>query len=99
MTEMPTPELPAGPFPCTECQAGIMRLRFVTYFTWLAEEPIMVPDFPAWICDVCGRRQYDEKSMSRLSMLLNPDAGKPTARRSAARRRPARPSSHPSAQS
>ena len=53
-----------------------MRLRFITYFTWLSEELIMVPNFPAWICDVCGRREYDEKSISWLTMLLNPDAGK-----------------------
>src|SRR5512144_1426661 len=23
------------PFPCTECQAGVMHLHFLTYFTWL----------------------------------------------------------------
>ncbi len=100
MGETPVPEQPTTPYPCTECQAGIMHLRFVTYFTWLAEEPIMVPNFPAWICDVCGRREYDEKSLSWLTMLLNPDAGKPTVRKAMTRRRPTRPpASHPSAQS
>ncbi|MBI1856039.1 MAG: YgiT-type zinc finger protein [Chloroflexi bacterium] len=49
----------AEPFQCAECQAGMMRLRFITYFTWLGEELITVPNFPAWICDVCGRREYD----------------------------------------
>jgi YgiT-type zinc finger domain-containing protein len=67
---------PSGPFPCDECQAGMMHLRFITYFTWLADELVLVPNFPAWICDVCGRREYDERSISWLSMLLNPDAGK-----------------------
>ncbi len=100
MGETPVPEQPTTPYPCTECQAGIMHLRFVTYFTWLAEEPIMVPNFPAWICDVCGRREYDEKSLSWLTMLLNPDAGKPTVRKAVTRRRPTRPpASHPTAQS
>lgn len=100
MGETPEPEQLTIPYPCTECQAGIMHLRFVTYFTWLAEQPIMVPNFPAWICDVCGRREYDEKSLSWLTMLLNPDAGKPTAHKPVTRRRPARPpASHPSAQS
>lgn len=74
--------------PCTECQAGVMRLKFITYFTWLDEELITVPNFPAWICDVCGRREYDEKSISWLTMLLDPNAGKPTGRK----RLPARPS-------
>jgi len=40
----------------------------------------MVPDFPAWVCDMCGKREYDERAVSMLSMLLNPEAGKPTHR-------------------
>jgi YgiT-type zinc finger domain-containing protein len=55
-----------------------MHLHFITYFTWMGEELVMVPNFPAWICDVCGRREYDEKSIAWLTMLLNPDAGKPS---------------------
>lgn len=89
----------AEPFQCAECQAGMMRLRFITYFTWLGEELITVPNFPAWICDVCGRREYDEKAISWLTMLLDPNAGKPTERKSAARRTPARPVSRPPAES
>jgi YgiT-type zinc finger domain-containing protein len=67
--------------PCTECQAGKMRREFVTYFTWLDDELITVPDFPAWVCDVCGRREYDLHALNELSLLLNPDAGKPNSRR------------------
>lgn len=99
MNDVPDSEGPATPFPCDECQAGVMRLRFVTYFTWLAEEPIIVPNFPAWICDVCGRREYDEKSLSWLSMLLNPDAGKPTGRKPLPKQRALRPPPRPAAQS
>jgi YgiT-type zinc finger domain-containing protein len=66
--------------PCNECTAGIMHSRPVTYFTWLGEELIMVPNFPAWVCDLCGKREYDERAVSMLSMLLNPEAGKPTRR-------------------
>ncbi len=65
-------------FPCNECQAGQMRRVFVTYFTWLGEELITVPDFPAWKCDVCGRREYDMHALNQLSLLLNPNAGTPT---------------------
>ena len=64
--------------PCNECQAGQMRRVFVTYFTWLGDELITVPDFPAWRCDVCGRREYDTQALSQLSLLLNPNAGTPT---------------------
>ena len=89
-TDAPRPE------PCSQCAAGMLRPRLITYFTWLGEELITVPNFPAWICDVCGRREYDEKAIAWLSMLLNPAAGKPTARRRPTfpprpRPRPARP--------
>jgi YgiT-type zinc finger domain-containing protein len=67
-------------FPCTECAAGIMHIRHITYFTWLGEELITVPNFPAWVCDMCGRREYDERAIAWLTMLLNPNAGKPTQR-------------------
>ncbi len=85
--------------PCTECQAGVMRLKFITYFTWLDEELITVPNFPAWICDVCGRREYDEKSISWLTMLLNPNAGKPTGRKRARAQTTRRSAPRPSAES
>lgn len=63
--------------PCNECQAGQMHRRFLTYFTWLGDELITVPDFPAWVCDVCGRREYDLQALNQLTLLLNPNAGKP----------------------
>jgi len=73
--------LPNQTFQCNECQAGVMRLTYITYFTWLDDELVTVPNFPAWICDVCGRREYDERAISWLSTLLNPDTGKSSARR------------------
>lgn len=62
-------------FPCNECQAGLMRLQYITYFTWLGEELITVPNFPAWVCDMCGRREYDERAVHWITALLHPDAG------------------------
>ena len=63
-----------------------MQPRLLTYFTWLNGELITVPNFPAWVCDVCGRREYDEKAISWLTMMLNPNAGKPTQRKRAPHR-------------
>jgi YgiT-type zinc finger domain-containing protein len=76
MTEVKLPQ----PMQCDECQAGMMQVRYITYFTWLGEELITVPNFPAWVCDVCGRRKYDERAISWLSMLLSPNTGKSTTR-------------------
>jgi YgiT-type zinc finger domain-containing protein len=66
--------------PCSGCQAGQMHLQYITYFTWLADELITVPNFPAWICDVCGRREYDPRAINQLNLLLTPNAGHPTRR-------------------
>lgn len=86
--------------PCNECAAGLMTPRLITYFTWLGGELITVPDFPAWICDMCGRREYDEKSISWLKMLLAPNAGKPTRKRKPApRSRPLPSPSRPTPES
>lgn len=68
---------------CRECQAGKMHLQHLTYFTWLNEELITAPNFPAWVCDVCGKREYDSRAVQWLNTLLNPEAGK----RSVSRRR------------
>jgi YgiT-type zinc finger domain-containing protein len=78
---LPTPN--SNFLPCTECQAGQMGRKFVTYYTWLDDELITVPDFPAWVCDVCGRCEYDGMALNQLNLLLMPHAGKPSHARRA----------------
>lgn len=73
-------------FPCNECPAGVMHLKFLTYFTWLGEELVTVPNFPAWVCDVCGKREYDGRAVSWLATLLSPNAGQTTIARKLRRR-------------
>ena len=63
-------------FVCKECQSGKMQLRHLAYLTWLGNELVVVPDFPAWVCDVCGRREDDINALNRLSLILSPNAGK-----------------------
>jgi YgiT-type zinc finger domain-containing protein len=71
---------------CPECPAGVMRMNYITYFTWLNEELVTVPNFPAWICDVCGRREFDPRAVTWLNTLLNPAAGRSKAGRRLRRR-------------
>lgn len=78
---------------CTSCQAGQMHLQYMTYFTWLDDELITVPNFPAWVCDVCGKREYDLHAMNKLNLLLNPNAGRPTRKRTHLRVQRQRPKS------
>ncbi len=63
-------------FICPECHAGLLHLEYLTYFTWLNQELITVPNFPSWVCDVCGRREYDSRAVSWLNTLLAPSTGK-----------------------
>jgi YgiT-type zinc finger domain-containing protein len=66
-------KIPTKPkiYTCPECMAGRMRETRVVYYTWLARELITVPDFPAWVCDICGRCDYDPKAVSWINTLLN----------------------------
>jgi YgiT-type zinc finger domain-containing protein len=75
-------------YQCSECQAGMMHLQHITYFTWLDEELVTVPNFPAWVCDMCGRREYDARAISWLVTILNPDTGKTASSKRRARPAP-----------
>jgi len=67
---------------CPECHTGVFHLEYLTYFTWLNDELITVPNFPSWVCDVCGKREYDMHAVSWLNVLLSPTTGrKPRTRR------------------
>jgi YgiT-type zinc finger domain-containing protein len=80
MNEPNLNDVPEGIAPCSECQSGVLRLNYITYFTWLGGELVTVPNFPAWVCDVCGRREYDSRAIKWLNTLLNPDAGRSAGR-------------------
>ena len=79
-------------FTCPECRAGMMRRTYMAYFTWLSGELISVPDFPAWVCDMCGLREYDAHAVSWLNILLNPNTGRSPK---SSRRRPKPPERPP----
>jgi YgiT-type zinc finger domain-containing protein len=75
-----------------------MRQTAVTYFTFLGGRMITVPDFPAWICDMCGKCEYDLDALDNLALLLCPqDANLPAKRssRSTAKGKAAPPGSRP----
>lgn len=67
--------------PCPECHTGMLHLQRLTYFTWLNAELISVPNFPAWICDLCGRRVFDARAKKWLNTLLKADATRRSGRR------------------
>lgn len=74
-----------GSYPCPDCHSGVVRLEYLTYFTWFNNELITVPNFPSWVCDVCGRREYDPRAVKWLNTLLTPGTGRKSAARHGAR--------------
>ncbi len=56
---------------CPDCQVGELRASRVSYFAWADRRFITVPDFPAWVCDVCGWREYDRAALTELQTLLH----------------------------
>ncbi len=86
---------PATSHVCPECHTGVLRLEYLTYFTWLNDELITVPNFPSWVCDICGKRDYDTHAISWLNMLLSPTTGrKPKPRRRSLPHKVNRPQPH-----
>ena len=57
-------------YSCPECQAGVMRLKYIPYCLRVGDDLITVPEFPAWVCDMCGRREYDSRALQWLNILL-----------------------------
>lgn len=60
---------------CPECRVGALREASAFYCAWADDRFITIPDFPAWTCDVCGRREYDQAALQDLKALLNLEHG------------------------
>ena len=64
---------PSGPPPiyiCQHCLAGTLRLRQVVFAHWYGGQFITIPNFPGWVCDVCGETEYDSAALEQMEMIL-----------------------------
>ena len=66
------PELPQ--FVCPHCQMGTLQPEAVVFAHWFEGQFITIPDFPAWVCDFCGEREYDSAALDQLELILGPEA-------------------------
>ena len=66
-TYKPLPEIPEV---CPYCYFGRIRPGKRSFTARTNSKPVIVPDFPAWICDVCGFTVYDPTSLMNLQRLL-----------------------------
>ncbi|MGA9531129.1 MAG: YgiT-type zinc finger protein [Anaerolineales bacterium] len=68
---------PVGPelYPCPECHLGSLHAKTAFYCASVGGQFITIPDFPAWVCDVCGMREYDEGAVLELRTILQFERG------------------------
>lgn len=70
--------LPANPETCPRCYVGRITFNKLNLVTLVSGNLLTVPDFPAWVCDVCHAYIYDPKALARLHAVLNtPPAKRP----------------------
>ena len=68
----PEPE-PTRQF-CQVCHVGSLHPHHATYARWHDGQFIIIPNVPAWQCDVCGDTFYDPQALTRLTLLLGPES-------------------------
>jgi YgiT-type zinc finger domain-containing protein len=65
---------PVADYLCPTCQTGHLQPRLAALAVWVDEAFITLPDFPAWVCDVCGKCEYDGEALEHLQTVLGPQA-------------------------
>jgi YgiT-type zinc finger domain-containing protein len=55
---------------CPQCMVGEMTPTKAFYCQWSDGHFITAPDFPAWVCDVCGAREYEPQAVLELQTLI-----------------------------
>jgi hypothetical protein len=71
---------------CAECQVGTLQPERVIFYAFLEGRLLSIPDFPAWVCDICRHCEYDEDALVDLRSMLGPAVKlpvEPTRRRRA----------------
>jgi YgiT-type zinc finger domain-containing protein len=81
--------MPASPSArCPHCLVGAMTPTKAFYCQWFEGHFITAPDFPAWVCDVCGEREYEPQAVLELQTLI--EMSRPTLAPGSYRRAPGR---------
>ncbi len=68
MTANEPPAQPAAI--CQHCLAGTLRLKQVVFAHWYGGQFITIPNFPGWVCDVCGETEYDAVALEQIETIL-----------------------------
>jgi len=69
---------------CDECGIGHCRPISAPYLMMLGKHMMVMPDSPAYVCDICGNRFFDDNFLYGVHYLLEQAAA--DSRRQARRR-------------
>jgi YgiT-type zinc finger domain-containing protein len=61
-------------FICPQCQMGTLQPKPVAFAQWFEGQFITIPNFPGWVCDICGACEYDAAALEQLETILGPEA-------------------------
>ena len=81
---------PRASLTCPHCQAGNLSLQRVVYARWYGRHLVTIPNFPSWVCDVCGSLEYDQAALEQVRLVLGREGAAP-----AEAARPANPNPAP----
>lgn len=74
---------------CEECGIGRCRSISTPYLLKIGKHMLVMPDSPAYVCDICGNRFFDDEFLNGVHYLLEQAAEE--SRRRARRRKSPRP--------
>jgi YgiT-type zinc finger domain-containing protein len=60
---------------CPHCLAGTFSLKRLVYARWYGRHFVTIPNFPSWVCDVCGSLEYDAAALEQVRMIFGREAG------------------------
>ncbi len=74
---------------CQECGIGHCRPVTAPYLLPLGKHMMVMPDSPAYVCDICGNRFFDDEFLNGVHYLLE-QAAEESRRRARRRQAPRR---------
>jgi YgiT-type zinc finger domain-containing protein len=57
--------------PCELCRIGLSQPTTATYIYWVNKQVLVLPNAPAYLCDICGQLRYDTYFLNTLDVLLH----------------------------
>ena len=61
---------------CPRCLIGQFQARKAVYTRLVGDKVVSMPDMHAYVCDICGYKEYDYTAMQQLQHLINADGEK-----------------------